>query len=102
MKYYFPVRGERYVPSLQHALAEMIDCIINDSTLATFSSYQEACQAGADLLIDDDTFSVFCIEQRGISFTIYCVDTKNPNKTIYNHVFLPKEIKNYIYFDKTP
>ena len=102
MKYYFPIRGERYVPSLQHALTEMIDCIIHNRQLATFPSYQKARQAGERLLIDDDTFSVFCIEQRGVCFTIYCVDRKDPEKIIYDYVFLPKEIKNYIYFAKTP
>ena len=42
MEYYFPVRGERYVPQIEHALGELIDCMVHNTKLAVFSDFDLA------------------------------------------------------------
>lgn len=95
--YYFPIRGERYVPDIGHALGELIDCIIHNTKLVVYSDFEEAKQAGYDLLFDDDTFTIFSIEEIGNgSPRIYAFRRHNLVERGNAYVWLPKEIINYI------
>ena len=96
MKYYFPVRGERYVPSKAHALAEIIDCMVHNTKLAVFATYNEASEAGRQMLFDDDTFVVFCLDNDCGQLQLYEVHWKNPDQRHGDYVWLPKEILEYI------
>lgn len=97
MEYYFPVRGERYVPHIEHALAEIIDCIVHNTKLAVFSDFEEAVHAGYDLLFDDDTFTVFGIKIESGSPCIYAFRRHCFEERGNDYVWLPKEIINYIH-----
>lgn len=90
-KYYFPIRGERYVPSLEHALAEMIETIIKDKKVKIYPTYEAAQTAGRKLLFDDDVFQIFILIQYGES-DFQCCHNKNEN----HYVWLPKALQEYL------
>ena len=96
MKHYFPVRGERYSPSKAHALAEIIDCMVHNTKLAVFTTYEEASEAGYQMLIDDDTFVVFCLDNDCGQLQLYEVHWKNPEQRYGDYIWVPKEILEHI------
>lgn len=96
MKYYFPVRGERYVPSKAHALVEIIISIVHDAKLAVFATYNEASEAGRQMLFDDDTFVVFCLDNNCGSLQLYEVHWRNPDQRHGDYIWVPKEILEHI------
>ena len=90
-KYYFPIRGERYVPSLKHALAEITTAIIKDQKVKIYPTYEAAQKAGWKLLFDDDTFQIFTLIQYGES-DFQCCPSENEN----DYVWLPRALQNYL------
>lgn len=90
-KYYFPIRGERYVPSLQHALAEIIETIAKDQKVKIYPTYETAQKAGWKLLFDDDVFQIFTLIQYGES-DFKCCHNKNEE----DYVWLPKALQDYL------
>ena len=90
-KYYFPIRGERCVPSLKHALAEITEAIIKDQKVKIYPTYEAAQKAGWKLLFDDDTFHIFTLIQYGESDFQCC-----PNENENDYVWLSKALQNYL------
>ena len=97
MKYYFPIRGERYVPSKAHAVVEIIECIEHDTKLAVFATYNEASEAGRKMLFDDDTFVVFCLDNDCGQLQLDEVHWKNPDQRHGDYIWVCKEILEYIH-----
>ena len=96
MKYYFPIRGERYFPTKAHALVKIIECIEHDTKLTVFATYEEASKAGYQMLIDDDIFAVFCLDNDCGQLQLYEVLWKKPDQRHGDYIWVCKEILEHI------
>lgn len=92
--YYFPIRGERYVPSMHHAIAEMLNCILNAKPIRIYTTKEFAVEAGRNMLFDDDTFSIFEVEVSSYAVSIYEKDYRS-NQVLRHHHFAKEKIWCY-------
>lgn len=91
--YYYPIRGERYVPSMHHAIAEMLNCILNAKPIKIYTTKEFAEEAGRKMLFDDDTFAIFEVELSSC-VSIYEKDYRR-NQTLRHHHFAKDKMWRY-------
>lgn len=91
--FYFPIRGERYVPSMHHALAEILNCILNAKPIRIYTTKEFAEEAGRNMLFDDDTFAIFEVELSAC-VSIHERDFRN-NEIKRHHCFAKDKIWRY-------
>ena len=84
--YYYPFYCLRHFPDLESGLLELMSDICGDRPVILYEDYNTACEAGEEMLCDDDTYGILVFDKTSGFIKLYEKDHKSNWKILTNNI----------------
>ncbi len=84
--YYYPFYCFRHSPDIESGLLELMSDVCGDRPVVVYEDYNTACEAGEEMLCDDDTYGILVFDKTSGFIKLYEQDKKIHWKILHDTI----------------